>query len=366
MGKIISLGAAAITVSCLALLTQTSSAQDAATLTIEQFIGTVDIRTGDYKTITVTDADGVSVVRQGKRMNNSVSIDGGQVFKNVNCKKTSTGIKIAVDSRKWGKRKKKYKNLDQYPRLKITAPQNLHLVIDDALIFGKVGSIGSGDIKLLACGDVEIADISGHLDLGVSGSGDISLGRAGSGDIAIAGSGDFMALGVHDVTITVAGSGDVQIGDVMGSVDATIAGSGDTHINNISGDLAYQGGGSGDLDVGDVSGNVDITIGGSGNVGVGRIGGDLAYSGGGSGSFDAKYVGGTKLSLRTGGSGNTKIHGGDVTELYVKTGGSGSVHYGGKTHSAALYTRGSGNITIGKPSGRLAKQKRGSGKIHIR
>jgi len=84
MGKTISYGApygiVAITVSCLTLLAGTANAKGAPSLTIERFIGTVDIRTGDYDTITVTDADGAPFEHSG----NNISIDGDQAFKNVN------------------------------------------------------------------------------------------------------------------------------------------------------------------------------------------------------------------------------------------------------------------------------------------
>jgi len=361
MGKLTLISAASVAASCLVLLANTAYANNVPTLTIEQFIGTIDIRTGDYDKITVTETDGVEVERSGT----SVTIDGGQTTKNTKCKTTGSKVKIYVGKGRWNKRKAKYKNLDQYPQIKITAPENTHLIIDDVIIFGKTGNFGSG-IKLRSCGDVNFADFSGHLDLRIAGSGDVNIGRASSGDIAIAGSGDFTALDMQTVTISVAGSGDVDIGNVSGSVSATIAGSGDTKINNIGGNLTYRGGGSGDLDLGDISGNAEITIGGSGSVEIGRIDGGLSYTGGGSGGLSAHYVGGTKLSVRTGGSGTTDIQDGDVTELYIKTGGSGSVRYGGQSQSAEVSTRGSANITIRKPSGSLIKEKRGSGKIRIR
>jgi len=362
MSKTTSHGIIAIAASCLALLAGPANAKDAPTLTIEHFIGTIDMRTGDYDKITVTDADGAPVTRtQG-----GVTINGGETLKNTNCKKSSASVKISVGNWRWNKRKGSYKNLNEYPSLKITAPKNTHLVIDKAVIFGNVGNIGSADIRLQSCGDFDLADISGRIDLRIAGSGDISMGNAGIGDIRIAGSGNFTALDMEQVKTSIAGSGDVHIGNVSGSVEARIAGSGDAEFDNVGGDFNYRGAGSGNLDVGDIDGNADITTAGSGNVEIGRIEGDLSYSSGGSGDFGADYVGGTELSAKTGGSGTIEIDGGNVTGLYLKAGGSGNVRYDGKSTNAELYVNGSAEISIREPSGKLHKEKRGSGSIRIR
>ncbi len=330
--------------SCLALLANTAIAKDAPTLTIQNFIGTVDVRTGNYDKITVTDADGADVSQLGA----SVLIDNDQTIKNTNCRKSNSSIKISVGSWKWNKRKGGYKNLDAYPQLKITAPANTHLVIDKAIIFGDVGNIGSADIKMRSCGDLELSDVNGHTNLGVSGSG------------------DFTAQNVQSLKIGLAGSGDVKIANVAGAATIASAGSGDHEIGNIGGNFDYTGAGSGDLDAGNITGNAEITTAGSGDVEIERLAGNLIYTSGGSGNFDADYVGGKNLSSKSGGSGTVEIDDGDVVELYIKVGGSGNVRYDGKSTNAELYASGSGEITVQEPSGNLRKKKHGSGSIRIR
>lgn len=352
---------------CLTLVAATSIsvpvwAKDAPILKIENFIGTIDVRTGDYDKITVTDADRAPV----KQTHNGVTIDGGQTIRNTNCKRSKMSADISIGQWTWKKRKGGYKNLEEYPRLKITAPENTHLVIDQAIIFGDVGNIGSGDIQINSCGDLDFADISGRIDLRIAGSGDVSMGNGGIGDIHIAGSGDFTAQDMDRVEISIAGSGDVQIANITGSARATIAGSGDTEFGNVDGDFHFRGAGSGDLDVGNLGGNAEISTGGSGDVEIGRIAGNLSYSSGGSGDFDADYVGGTKLKTSSGGSGTVDIDGGSVTELYVKAGGSGNVRYDGQSRNAEIFASGSAEITVRKPSGQLTKQRHGSGHIRIR
>lgn len=355
------------TAACLALLAATSVstsawANDVPTLSIENFIGTIDVRTGDYDKITVTDADGAPVTRK----RGGVSIDGGETIKNANCKTSNLSANISIGKWTWKKRKGGYKDLEEYPTIIITAPENTHLIIDEAIIFGDVGNIGSADIQIRSCGDLEFANINGQVDLRIAGSGDVSMGNGGVGDISIAGSGDFTALNMDSVKIAIAGSGDVQVADISGSARATIAGSGDTEFGSVGGDFHYRGAGSGDLDVGNIDGNAEISTGGSGNVEIGRIEGDLSYTSGGSGGLDADYVGGTELTAKTGGSGTVEIDGGNITELYVQAGGSGSIRYDGKSVNAELYTNGSGSITVQEPSGRLRKRKHGSGSIRIK
>ncbi|MCF6219781.1 MAG: DUF2807 domain-containing protein [Robiginitomaculum sp.] len=360
------------TASCLALLatalfsnTAMSSptwAKDVPTVTIENFIGTIDVRTGDYDKITVTDADGAPVELRGA----NVMIDGGETLNNTNCKKSNSSIKISVGNWRWNKRKGGYKNLEDYPHVTITAPENTHLVIDHAIIFGDVGNIGSADLRLRSCGDLEFADIGGKIDLSISGSGDVSLGTVGAGDIGIAGSGDFTAHDMDSLELSIAGSGDVRIADITGPVRASIAGSGDAEFGRVGGDLSFRSAGSGDLSVGNIGGNATLTTGGSGDMDIGRIDGDLVYTSGGSGDLDAEYVGGSKLSAKVGGSGSAEIDGGNVTDIYASVGGSGSIGYDGQTTNAELHANGSGSITIREPSGRLRKEKHGSGSIRIR
>jgi len=363
MRKSITLKLATMTaISCLTLFAISANAKDTPTLTIKNFIGTIDVRTGDYDKITITDADGASV----DRSHGDITIDDDQTINNINCRKSNLSANISIGKWTWKKRKGGYKDLEEFPRVIITAPENTHLAIDEAIIFGDVDNIGSADIHVRSCGDLEFANIDGHLDLGIAGSGDFTVGNIGTGDINIAGSGDFTARGIQSVEVALAGSGDVQIGDIDGPATIRSAGSGDNEIGNVGGDFSFSGAGSGDLNVENIVGDASISIAGSGDIEINRIEGSLTYSGGGSGDFDADYVGGEKFSSKSGGSGTVDINGGNVTELYIKVGGSGNVYYDGQSTNAKLYVGGSGEITIREPNGRLVKEKHGSGSIRIR
>ncbi len=341
---------------------QPAWAQDAPRLSINNFIGTLDVRTGNYDKITVTDADGVMVERHGA----NIAIDDGQSLNNINCKQTNASVKISVGKWRWNKRKGGYKDLDAYPHIIITAPENTHLAIEHAIIFGDIGNIGSADLRVRSCGNLEFANISGKFDLSLSGSGDVTIGNAASADIGIAGSGDFSAQGLDRLDISIAGSGDANIRNISGSASGSITGSGDIDLGNIGGDFIFRSTGSGDMQVGDIIGRAKISARGSGDVELARIQGGLSYAGGGSGDLDADYVSGAELFINIGGSGTAEIDDGNVTELNIKVNGSGSVRYAGSSINGQLITRGSGIISVQKPSGRVRQEKHGSGYIRYK
>ena len=77
---------------CLTLLASPAYAKSAPELTIENFIGTIDVVTGDYDKITVTDADGVQVDKSRSGLN----IDGGYKINNARCKSSRSSVKIGI------------------------------------------------------------------------------------------------------------------------------------------------------------------------------------------------------------------------------------------------------------------------------
>lgn len=302
---------------------QSALAASAPVLEIKNFIGTIDVQTGDFDEITVTDADGAPIEHNGQ----DVLIDAGYKIDNAHCKSSNANVKISIGKWRYSKRSGGFKNLKEYPSLKITAPRNTHLNISKSVVFGDVGEIGSGDIRISSCGDLDFEDVMGALNIDIRGSGDVSIGNAGSTEISISGSGDLTTQNLASVDVSINGSGDLEIGDVTGHVSVNSRGSGD--------------------------------------VEVGRIGGDLDYDSAGSGDFDVDSVYGNSLSVSTRGSGDIEIDDGNVEMFHAQISGSASVRYGGETVNAKAKTNGSGDIYLHRPSGRLEQSEHGSGDIHI-
>jgi len=163
-------------------------------------------------------------------------------------------------------------------------------------------------------GDAEIGDINATLKMNTSG-GEV---RAGS---------------VTDADVSIAGSGDIILGNVVGDLDASIAGSGsvktgDTH----SADVEIAGGG--EIKVGTVNGDFDIDVAGSGEVYAVSVNG--------------------KVNIDVAGSGDVKIDGGNADPFKVDIAGSGDVRFGGTANNPDVSVMGSGDVWISAYTGTLS------------
>ncbi len=314
----------AVVVSCLTLFAVPVNAKDAQTLTIENFIGTVQVKLGAGKKITVTDADGVNYNTNKAGLN----VDDGKNVRDYNCRYKKNMPYIGKG--KWFRKSggKGYVNINEFPLVKITIPENVHVEIKNTILFGNIEQIGSGNIHISSCGDLQLGDVSGRFNLKVSGAGDVKMGDAG------------------DSTISISGSGDVIAGD-FASADIVVSG-------------------SGDLEAGDVIRHAKIQTSGSGDIVLARIKGGLEYSGSGSSDFEADYVGGGDLSVRVSGSSDITIKAGEVDNLYIRASGASDVVYNGSSVNAKARASGASDIYIRKPSGNLSTSDSGAADVNVR
>ena len=94
---------------------------------------------------------------------------------------------------------------DDMPLITIRMPMDAQIATDGA-VFGRVGVTHSLDLAVAGCGDWTVGDVSGPLDVRVSGSGDVAAGRAGTLRAALSGSGDLKLVRVDGQTdITTSG-----------------------------------------------------------------------------------------------------------------------------------------------------------------
>ncbi len=163
-------------------------------------------------------------------------------------------------------------------------------------------------------GDAQIGDINAGLKMNTSG-GEVRIGNVAAADVSIA------------------GSGDIQVGTVQGDLDASIAG-------------------SGSVSSGDVQ-SADIEIAGGGGVKVGTIRGDLDIDIAGSGEVYAIAVNG-KVNIDVAGSGDVKIDGGVADPFKVDIAGSGDVRFGGTANDPDVSVMGSGDVWIAAYTGTLS------------
>ena len=282
----------ALTACAAALLAMAAVPAHAQTVTVENFIGTVEVVPGAKLRV-----DGATDVNFSS---GDVRIDGGEKLRRTNCNSRNGVVTI-----KQGRTARK---LSDYPTLRIEAPSDATLVIRDSLVFGSASDLGEVDLALSSCGRMKLSDVSGLLAVRLSGSADVSAEDVGEAELRTSGSGDY------------------EIGSVRGTATLVTSGSGDYQIGSIGDGLEFRSTGSGDLEVGEVTGDARITLTGSGDVQItdGRI---------------------PTLAVRTTGSGDVSM-GGEVGDIDAVTTGSGDIVAARHTGTIKARKTGSGGVTV--------------------
>jgi hypothetical protein len=299
----------------------TASAKDAQTLSLDNFIGTVNIVT-----------KGPDIAVEGARAGtltqrkHSTSIDGGQILDSSKCKQTKGRISISLGQKSWRKRIGGYKDLDDYPKLDIAVPEGSTLKIRNSIIFGEAQDFGAVDAVIKSCGSFAVENINGPLDLRVSGSGGFSANSAQTANVRISGSGDVDIEKLGPAKLTTSGSGDIDVGTIKGAAAITTSGSGDVEIETLLGDLTYEGRGSSDFSAERVDGNIDIKVSGSGDVDIDE---------------------------------------GTAEKLLIAAAGSSEIEFSGTAQNVVIMSGGSSDIEVKKVTGEIEVSRTGSSDISI-
>jgi hypothetical protein len=173
---------------------------------------------------------------------------------------------------------------DDMPQLVVHAPMDVRVGAGGA-VFGTIGRTASVSLGNSGCGDWTVADTTGLLHVGLSGSGDVRTGSAGSGDVHVAGSGDVSVRRItNGLTSSTSGSGGVQAASVSGPLHVHIAGSGDFrgHGGQVT-DMEVSIAGSGDASFAGVAQSLNASVAGSGDVTVAQVTGPVSKHVAGSG-----------------------------------------------------------------------------------
>lgn len=315
------LSAMVITPAYNSAFAQTAQSDNLSKLKIENFIGRITVKNGD--TLNVSGAKDGSFNLIGQ----TGTISGDEVIKSVNCRERNSRIEISFGNWAWRARSGGYKNIDDYPHLKITLPSDAHLEISDSVIYGDINDLGSADINLAHCGDIVTGDITGELELNISGSADFSAKDIGAAVIKVSGSGDVNLENIGPLSLIITGSGDFESEDIIGDAVITVQGSGDIDINKLTGGLEYKNNGSGDFELDDVKAD--------------------------------------KMFIRLNGSGDAEIDSGDIDDVTIITRGSGDVSYGGKAVNLDVTARGSSDVRVKKASGDVNVDVSGSSDVYV-
>lgn len=341
-----------------------SQSYAADAVSIEDFIGRVEVRTGSGTGVSVRvepgsgDHAGPAVSEEGGR----VVIDGGQNMRNLRCDTRRGELRI-------GRRFGDAQPISAYPTLIIEAPSSVSFHIEDSAFTGEAGDLGTARVAVDYCGDFAIRGIAGDGSLSINGSGDLTVGEIG-GDamLSINGSGDIGAAALGDLEISINGSGDIEIDRHSGAFDISINGSGtvlvasgmatsfDAGING-SGDIEYRGeaadvdltnNGSGDVTLA-AAGNVRAGVRGSGDIEIGTQTGHFEVSSRGSGDVRVSNGRAMPFIVAASGSGDVR-HGGEAVNTEVEIDGSGDVHADSYSGSYRWVSR-NGRVRTEPPAG---------------
>lgn len=170
-------------------------------------------------------------------------------------------------------------DLSNAPLIVIRTPRAVHVEASGA-VFGSVGrGASSVDVGNGGCGRWNVANTDGPVSLSIAGSGDMRAGTSAVLDISIGGSGSVTAGATGNLTIAIGGSGDVIVARADGPTDVSIGGSGDVDIRaGTVAELSISLAGSGDVNFSGTAGDVDVSLVGSGDVTVARATGSVSRS----------------------------------------------------------------------------------------
>jgi len=156
---------------------------------------------------------------------------------------------------------------------------NLHL--EAAATKTHIGKVAKASISMGGSGQIDIASVEGVLDLDLGGSGKVVVGSTGSVKADIAGSGDAQFGPIAGgLSLDIAGSGDVTAAHVNGPVHVDIAGSGNvSSADGIANPLHLDIMGAGNFRFGGIAIDPHIDAVGSGNVRIKAYRGHLDSEG---------------------------------------------------------------------------------------
>lgn len=177
-------------------------------------------------------------------------------------------------------------NVDDAPLIVIRAPRDVNIDAGGA-VYGSIGR-GASSVELGngGCGDWAVANTDGAVEASAAGSGSLTLGTSRSLKAEIAGSGNVTAGATGRLRLNIGGSGEAMIAEANGDADINIGGSGEVAIRrgripNLSIAIA----GSGDVDFGGTAGDVSVSIAGSGDVRIAEVTGAVSRNVVGSGDI---------------------------------------------------------------------------------
>lgn len=244
------LAASALTLAALPAAAQETGSYEADVLRIENVIGHVEIVAGDSDQIEVSirksdsEVPGVEAGVQDGVL--TLMGEGGDVTDDYSC---------AGDDGEAGYRRSGMFNrgraqpLTDANNIRITAPENVELVIVDSVLATEAESVGEFTLNTKSCGEAEIDRIDGDFNLDLRGAYDLEIGS------------------VESAYLDIRGAGDIEIGEMNGELAIDLKGAADISVDSGRIEpLVIDLKGAGDIDIGATAINPEVSIKGVGDV----------------------------------------------------------------------------------------------------
>jgi hypothetical protein len=157
------------------------------------------------------------------------------------------------------------------PRIVVRAPLDV-TIRANGRVEGQVGAARSVSMDVHGCGDWNLGDVAGRLDLEASGLGDVRVGRTGEAKVALSGLGDVDLLSVNGpLNLEASGMGDIRVrGGHATLMKASLSGMGDISFKGVADSLDAAASGMGEIDVARVTGPVHKSRSGLASINVGH------------------------------------------------------------------------------------------------
>jgi hypothetical protein len=160
---------------------------------------------------------------------------------------------------------------NQVPQIVIRAPLAFG-VEATGYVKGDIGPSRALSMDVAGCGDWNVGDVAGRLDLDVSGLGDVKVGRTGSADVELSGLGDVDIASVNGpLSVSASGLGDVDVhGGHATVMKASLSGMGDLTFKGVADSLDADASGMGEINVAKVTGPVHKSRSGLASINIGN------------------------------------------------------------------------------------------------
>lgn len=257
---------------------QFSQTLQGRTLRLDDLVANVDVKLDpSAQGITVT-AEGLDemIALLSSRQDGDQAIVAMGNYRKDNLDISDTGLRVTVTMAPGTAL-----SIDDFVGTMLGGDLNAPLTVDataGTLAFGRVKDVTFDND---GAADLTVGDVDGRVTVKTSGAGDFEAGNARDTSISISGAGDIDLASVSGaLDVKISGAGDVDVGRVNGAVSIAVTGVGDVKVRaGTANPLQISNSGVGRVDFNGTGVNPTISSSGMGDICVARVEGEISLDG---------------------------------------------------------------------------------------